>query len=193
MTSSPHEYQILLDVVRQNYASVVWTHKIQEKQSDIYAFYYKCLQIVNILAASLTSCGIIGIIFAGDKYQLILKVITAVLSFITLSITTLFKSIDLNGLSKENKDAANKFLVVRNEMLQVIADIHLQEDDVPSIEGRFSNILSKYNELCVEAPTTTDKAVAKASEALKVKKDYTFSDDEIDCFLPYSLKGRIEN
>lgn len=76
MTSSPHEYQILLDVVRQNYASVVWAHKIQEKQSDIYAFYYKYLQIVNILAASLTSCGIIGIIFAGDKYQLILKVIT---------------------------------------------------------------------------------------------------------------------
>jgi hypothetical protein len=26
--------QVLLDEVRQNYASVVWTHKIQEKQAD---------------------------------------------------------------------------------------------------------------------------------------------------------------
>ena len=31
--SSTNEYQILLDVVRQNFASVVWTHKIQIKQS----------------------------------------------------------------------------------------------------------------------------------------------------------------
>lgn len=170
MSSSTHEYQVLLDVIRQNYASVVWTHKIQEKQSDIYAFYYKCLQIVNILVASLTSCGIIGIIFAGDKYQLILKITTAVLSFLTLFITTLFKSFDLNALSKENKDAANKFLVVRNEMLQVIADIYLQEDDVPAIENRFKEILSKYNDLCVDAPTTTDKAVKKQVKLLKSKR-----------------------
>ena len=31
------QYQILLDTVRQQYASVVWTHKIQEKQADLYA------------------------------------------------------------------------------------------------------------------------------------------------------------
>ena len=31
-----NKYQLLLDVVRQNFASAVWTHKIQEKQADIY-------------------------------------------------------------------------------------------------------------------------------------------------------------
>ena len=31
-TENTREYEILLDVVRQSYASVVWTHKIQEKQ-----------------------------------------------------------------------------------------------------------------------------------------------------------------
>lgn len=29
-----NEYQVLLVVVRQNYASVVWTHEIQDKQAD---------------------------------------------------------------------------------------------------------------------------------------------------------------
>lgn len=37
MSDNTNEYQVLLDVVRQNYASVVWTHKIQIKQADIYA------------------------------------------------------------------------------------------------------------------------------------------------------------
>ena len=57
------QYQVLLDVVRQQYASVVWTHKIQEKQADIYFKRYNLLEIVNIVFASLTSCGIVSTIF----------------------------------------------------------------------------------------------------------------------------------
>ena len=34
MSDNTNKYQVLLDVVRQNYASVVWTHKIQIKQAD---------------------------------------------------------------------------------------------------------------------------------------------------------------
>ena len=39
-----NDYQLLLDEVRQNYASVVWTHKIQEKQADIYHEQYAKLE-----------------------------------------------------------------------------------------------------------------------------------------------------
>lgn len=52
-----NNHQILLDEVRQNFASVVWTHKIQEKQADIYAEQYKLLETINILLA------------AGDYYN----------------------------------------------------------------------------------------------------------------------------
>lgn len=34
-------YKMLEDVVRDSYASVVWSHKIQEKQADIYAEKFK--------------------------------------------------------------------------------------------------------------------------------------------------------
>lgn len=40
-SKSKNEYQVLLDAVRQNYASAVWTHKIQIKQADIYAVQYR--------------------------------------------------------------------------------------------------------------------------------------------------------
>ena len=46
------DYQVLLDVVRQNFASVVWTHKIQEKQADIYAERYKLLETINVIVAA---------------------------------------------------------------------------------------------------------------------------------------------
>ena len=50
------------------------------------------------------------------------------------------------------------------------------------------NWLKKTDAIYLEAPTTTDEAVGKASKALKIKKDNTFTDAEIDSFLPLSLR-----
>ncbi len=37
------EYNTLESCVRKTYASVVWSHKTQEKQADIYALQFKCM------------------------------------------------------------------------------------------------------------------------------------------------------
>ena len=192
MADAVHDYQVLMDLVRQNFASVVWTHKIQEKQADIYAENYAKLQTINIIAASITSCGIVSTIFAVDKFQLALKIVTAMLSFFTLCITAYFKSFNLQTLGKQNKEAANQFLVIRNELLQIISDIHIQKESVHDIEGRYNEIIRRLNELYVAAPSTTDKAVERATQALNEKQEYTFSEEEIDRFLPASLSGRVD-
>lgn len=191
MADSARDYQVLLDLVRQNFASVVWTHKVQEKQADIYVEYYAKLQTMNIIAASITSCGIVSTIFAGDAFQLVLKIVTATLSFFTLCITAYFKSFDLQTLGKQNKEAANQFLVIRNELLQIIGDIHIQKESLQDIEGRYSDIIRRLNELYVSAPSTTDKAVKRATQALNIKQEYTYSEEEIDRFLPASLRGKV--
>lgn len=182
-------YQTLLDVVRQNFASVVWTHKIQEKQADIFAEQYGLLETINIIAAAVTSCGIIGSVFSDC---LLIKIIAAILSFITLSITAYFKSFDLVSRQKQNKDAANQFLVIRNELLQVIADIHMKQKDAEEINENYQKIMGKLNELYVSAPSTSDKAVNRASEALNVNREYTYSEEDIDKFLPPALKGKVK-
>ena len=64
MSDNTNEYQVLLDVVRQNYASVVWTHKIQIKQADIYATRYRHLENINVILAAATSCGAVSIFAA---------------------------------------------------------------------------------------------------------------------------------
>ena len=54
------EYSILEDSVRNTFGSVVWSHKIQEKQADIYFSQYKCMETIKIATASLTSVGIVS-------------------------------------------------------------------------------------------------------------------------------------
>lgn len=84
--------QILLEEVQQNFASVVWTHKIQEKQADIYAGRYNCFETINIFLAAVTSCGIITTIFVDETIP---KILTALISFGTLFMTTYLKSFNL--------------------------------------------------------------------------------------------------
>lgn len=184
-----NKYQLLLDVVRQNFASAVWTHKIQEKQADIYGENYSRLESLNILAASLTSCGIVSTIFCEN---LVTKIITALLSFVTLSITTYFKSFDIKNMEKQCKDTANRLVVVRNDLLHIIAEIHMKSRSVDEINHDYIQIINTLNKIYVEAPSTTQKAVERTSEALKTNNEYTYTEEEIDNFLPPTLRGKVE-
>ena len=184
-----NNYEVLEDVVRDSYSGVVWSHKIQEKQADIYGENYSRLESLNILAASLTSCGIVSTIFCENLFA---KIITALLSFVTLSITTYFKSFDIKNMEKQCKDTANRLVVVRNDLLHIIAEIHMKSRSVDEINHDYIQIINTLNKIYVEAPSTTQKAVERASEALKTNNEYTYTEEEIDNFLPPTLRGKVE-
>lgn len=179
--------QVLLDEVRQNFASVVWTHKIQEKQADIYARRYKRFETCNIIFAGVTSCGVIAI-FLCDGY--ITKVLTTLLSFGSFFLSAYLKGFDLKNLERQHRIAANKFIVVRNQLLHIIEELH-SKVDLSQVKAEYKQILSDLNNLYLEAPSTTDSAVSKASKALDMKNEYTYTEEEIDHFLPKHLRGEI--
>ena len=178
-------YKMLEDVVRDSYASVVWSHKIQEKQADIYAEKFKKMETVNIGAASLTSVGIVALIFTDPLW---LKLVSALISFATVYITAYFKSFDLQKFITSHKAAANKLIAVRDQYKVLLTEIKLKVDSVENLLARYKELVEKTDAIYLEAPTTTDESVVKASKALKIKKDNTFTDAEIDSFLPLSLR-----
>ena len=178
-------YKMLENVVRDSYSSVVWSHKIQEKQSDIYAEKFKMLETVNIGAASLTSVGIIAMIFTDPLW---LKLVSALVSFVTVFITAYYKSFDLQKLVSSHKSTANKLIAIRDQYKVLLTEIKLQSDSVEKLLTKYKELVKETDAIYLEAPTTTDKAVNRAREALKIKKDNSFTDDEIDSFLPVSLR-----
>lgn len=180
-----NNYEVLEDVVRDSYSGVVWSHKIQEKQSDIYAEEFKKMETINIGAASLTSVGIIAMVFTDPLW---LKLVSALVSFASVYITAYFKSFDLQKLIASHKTIANKLISVRDQYKVLLTEIRLQNDSVENLLKRYNELVKETDTIYLEAPSTTDEAVDRASEALKIKKDNTFSDDEIDSFLPISLR-----
>ncbi len=178
-------YKVLEDTVRDSYAGVVWSHKIQEKQSDIYAERYKKMEIVNIAAASLTSVGIVAMIFTDPLW---LKLVSALISFATVYITAYYKSFDLQKLGASHKATANKLIAVRDQYKLLLTKIRLQSDTIETLLTDYGELVKELDAIYLEAPSTTDDAVARARESLKVTQDNTFSAEEIDLFLPESLR-----
>ena len=58
---------------------------------------------------------------------------------------------------------------------------------------KYEQAVKQLHKVYAEAPNTSDKAEELAGKALKETKDNTFFDEEIDSYLPISLrKGDVE-
>ncbi len=168
-------------IVRQLFASVVWSHKIQCKQADIYKNRYNVLTVVSIIVSSLATAGIFTVIFADSIW---VKIISAVLSFIVTAISAVLKTFDLSTLEKNHMKTANDLWDIRERLLILLIEIGVERKSYDELMDIYQNIQQDLKKIYDNSPTTLDKAVALAKKALKVESDYTYTDEEIDSFLP---------
>lgn len=181
------ELKILNGLVREKYGAVCWSHKIQEKQSEIYANRYNRLETLNIVGSAIVGGGILSLFFADYT---IVKAIAAILSFMTAAIAAYFKSFDLKALAKNNKSAALKLLCIRDELKILLMEIKVGQSDYETLVQSYKDIQKRLDTIYQEAPDTTEKAVEMAKIALEVKKDNEITDEEIDRNLPEELKSK---
>jgi hypothetical protein len=178
-------YNKIESSVRDTLGSVVWSHKIQEKQADIYADRFKWMETAQIASASLTSVGVVSLIFTD---QLWIKLVSALISFASVFVSAFFKSFDLLTMVSQHKSAANNLLAVRDDLKLLLLQIRLQKDDPDVLYEKYESTVHQLDKVYADAPNTTNKAVEMAREALNVAEDNTFSDAEIDRVLPIELR-----
>lgn len=180
-----NEYYIIEGTVRETYAGVVWSHKIQKKQADIYTKQFKLMETAKLISALLTSVGIVSLIFTD---QIWIKIISALISFVTIFVNAFFKSFDLQAMINNHKTAANKLLIERNKLKLLLLKIKLREDTPTELNKELATLFDTIGQVYKDAPNTTEKAVKLAKKALHIDQDNTFSEKEIDSFLPNTLR-----
>jgi hypothetical protein len=62
------------------------------------------------------------------------------------------------------------------------------EKPLESLQGARDRLLEELHTVYSGAPSTNSKAYSEAQKALQYSEDMTFSDAEIDAFLPKELK-----
>lgn len=163
------------------FAGVVWTHKIQEKQADIYLEKHNNMETCRIALSAITTSGICAVVFFDEKW---LKVLTALISMASLFINAYFKVYDLKSLQKKHKGTANDLLELREEMIAVLCDIKLGKYTEEKLIEKRDEFLKRQMKVYKESLDASSKAVNMASENLKNRGDNTYLDEEIDSYLP---------
>ena len=169
------------------YVKVIWTHKIQECQGDIYENKSKTIKAhicgFTVLTAggALTSVmPFIQPISCGSFTIDLPTWLTAVLSVFLSYFTLRYGDGNLDSKSRLNRQYAAKMHHLRNLYESLLYEIKagmLEDDEI--VKRRNELEVAENTVYSEEAPYTSKKAVEMAAKALKVNGDSTTEDSEI--------------
>lgn len=178
------DYDITLeDQIRECFGRAVYTHKTHERMADNCTKKLNRFKVGQIVLTAATSTGAVGVVVTNETW---LEVATVLVSFLTLFVTTYLKNFDLGATAQKHRDAAAKLWNVRECYLSLLTDLPAL-DRQAAVERR-DELQTMLAALYQSAPQTDGKAYVEAQKRLQKMEDMTFSADEIDCFLPLSLK-----
>lgn len=182
---TPNSRSILEGQLRECFGRVVYSHKTQEKCADILLERLSNIKLAQIILSALTTGGFIAAVFGAGTVGALLGTLV---SIALLSLNAYTKNYDLGELSQKHKSAAADLWIIREKYLSLITDLRMGEKPIESLQEERDTLLKELHSVYSGAPSTTYEAYRKAQQALQQLEDMTFSDAEIDAFLPAELK-----
>ncbi|MDD3004485.1 SLATT domain-containing protein [Flavobacterium sp.] len=176
---------LLESQIREIYGRVVYTHKTHEKCADVLKERNDCLKLIEILLSAFTTTSILVVIF-GDG--IVFQFLAALFSTALLCLTLYSKDYNLLALAEKHKQAALDILEIREKLLSLLVDIRIGNKNLDDFQLERDKLNDQLVNTYRGAPKTINKAYKIASEALQKNEEFTFSDKEIDKFLPESLR-----
>lgn len=161
---SKHGSKALERRVEDLHVRATWTHKIHEKQADIYESYARVLTMASLLFTAATASGVLGILLAGSFAW---KVASATLSFLSIFVSLLAKTADYPARAQVQRHTAKTFLGLREDAETLIADIRAKAISPEELSRSVDDLTTRYKDACMAAPSTSDRAVKRASASLK--------------------------
>ena len=177
--------EILEGQLRECFGRVVYTHKTHEKCADILLSRFANIKLLQIILSAVTTAGFIASVFGAGNISAIIGI---VVSTTLLALNSYTKDYDLGKLAQKHRQAGADLWLIREKYLSLITDLRMDEKPIESLQIERDTILQDLHAIYAGAPSTTFKAYKKAQEALQKSEDMTFSDEEIDAFLPKALK-----
>jgi len=172
-----------LDAVRESFGRVVYSHKTHEKAREIASYRVTFVKVTNIVLTTLTSATLISTLITSQRPLLY---VSSVLSFLTLAFVLVQLSFDPAADAERHRATAKELWYVRERYINLLADYKASPASV-DLPKRRDELIEALKKIYALAPNTSSGAYAAAQKALKVNEDLTFSDDEINAFLPDSL------
>ncbi len=171
--------------MRECYGRAVYSHKTHEKCADILHARLARIKLWQIILSAITTGSFLTTIIGSSEVAAIVGVIV---STVLLVLNAYAKNYDLGELAQKHKQAANDIWLIREQYLSLLTDLAADTKNVGTIQAERDQLISSLHAVYAGSPSTTYAAYRRAQQALQHKEDMTFSDAEIDAFLPKQLK-----
>lgn len=181
------DLSVLEGQLRECYGRVVYTHKTHEKCADLLLDKLNKMKNLQLVLLAITTGSFISTVIGDAKTG---AIIGSILSAILLFINTYLKDYDLGTIAQKHRQAASEIWLIREKYLSLLIDLKLQTKDIEEITNGRDALMNELSTIYAGAPSTNYKAYSMAQKALKELEDMTFSDEEIDKFLPSELKRK---
>jgi SMODS and SLOG-associating 2TM effector domain family 4 len=181
-----NERYVLESQVRECFGRCAYTHKTHEKMAERKAASLWWVKWAQIVLSALTTGGAIGVLF--DKTTVFFPYATAALSISLLILNSYVKDLDPGQAAQKHREVASDIWNIREAYLSLLTDIRDPQFALPDVRKRRDDLQTQLHKIYRTAPHTDGKAYGQAQDALKNKEDLTFSDKEIDAFLPEPLR-----
>jgi hypothetical protein len=191
------QVKILESQIRDCFGRVVWSHKIQEKECDLVNERRKKYQNWQIILSAVSATGLITVIFGSHLLvswfgnDWFFKVLVTIVSALQLGINIYLRSNDFTKASQQHSETASKLWEMKENYLSLLTDIKAQTIDIEGIMSKRDELQKNLSYIYSSAPRTTIEASKLATKGLKINNEHTLKDNEIDSFLPDSLRSNI--
>jgi len=114
-------------------------------------------------------------------------IVSAVLASLSLLVTIYQFRFNPDQLIQAHRAAAKKLWLIREKYIALITDLSTDAIDSNTARQKRDALVQDVSAVYETAPSTNSRAYQAAQNALKINEEMTFSDKEIDQFLPASL------
>ena len=177
--------KINLQVIREAFGRVAYSHKTHEKTAEIADFHSSSVKVVNIVLTTATSSTLLATLITD---QVILGYISAIISALTLGFIIFQLSFKPEEKAEKHRQAAKELWRIREKYMNLIADIMNETISNETIIHRRDQLMEELRMVYQFSPATSSKTHKKAQDALKLNEELTFSNEEIDQLLPENLR-----
>jgi len=177
--------RILEGQLRECFGRVVYSHKTHEKCVEILLGRLSKIKVWQIILSALTTGGFISAFLGSGNIG---ASIGTIISMALLILNTYTKHYDLGEIAQKHKQAANDIWLIREKYLSLLTDLAMGIKPLEKLEEERDKLLGELHSIYIGSPSTNYEAYKKVQKALKKDEDLTFSDEEINTFLPKELK-----
>lgn len=176
---------VLIAEVRESFGRVAYTHKTHEKEADRKKKLDDRVRLWQLILSTVTTAGLLAVVVTDKAW---LEVASALVAASASFLTAYAKNFRAGEVAKEHQAAAHRLWLLREQHLSLLSDLEGEADSLADARARRDDLQRRLAEVYEGAPRTSSEAYAAAQQALQVKDELTFTDQEIDKFLPARLR-----